>query len=136
MFKNLNRQMDRQWTGFGVPRDKSGALMTWKTIVSFREDIPPSLKTRAYSPLAKRWLDLVHGNGFVTSDIDGLYNAGNSANEAIALGFVSDASLIIAESIEFAGLRWSEDKKHSKDNNERFEGLTDLWKALDMRDAE
>jgi len=122
--------MDRQWTGFGASQDKSGALTTWTTILSFREDIPPSLEARAHSSLAKGWLGLAHGKGFATLDVDRLYNAGNSANEAVALGLVSGATLIVAESIKFAGLRRPED------NRERFEELTYLWKALDIRDAE
>ena len=128
--------MNRQWTGFGAPQDKSGALATWATIASFRENIPSSLKARAYSSLAKGWLDLARGKCLTTLDIDRLYNAGNSANEAVSLGLISDATLIVAGEIESAGFRRPKDNKHPEGSTERFEELTDLWKALDARNVE
>ena len=128
--------MNRQWTGFGAPQDKFGALVSWTTIVSFREDIPSSLKARAYSSLAKGWLDLAHGKSLTSPDIDRLYNAGRIANEVVSLGLISDAALIVAEEIEFAGFRPHGDDKHPVGSTERLGELTDLWKALDARNTE
>ena len=104
--------------------------------MSFREDIPSSLKARAYSSLAKGWLDLVRGKSLTSPDIDRLYCAGKIANEAVSLGLISDAALVVAEAIEFAGFRPLGDDKHPVGSTERFGELTDLWKALDARNAE
>jgi len=65
-----------------------------------------------------------------------LYGAGNSANQAVALGLTSNATLNVAGIIESAGFRRPEDNKCPEHSTERFEQLADLWKALDAREAE
>ena len=102
--------------------------------MSFRKGVPLPLRARAYS-LAKGWLDQSKGNGPTGSYIECLYDAGNSANEAVALGVVSEAALFVAEGIESAGFRRPEDNKYPEHSTERFERLTDLWEVLDARDA-
>jgi len=130
--------MARQWTGYGTPRDKPGAFLTWTTLASFREDARPSLRARACSSLAKVWLDRAHKKGLsnATLNIGHLYDTGNNANEAVALGLTSHTTLQVAKRIESAGLRRPEDGKFPEGTTERFERLTNLWEALDMRDAE
>ena len=127
--------MTRQWTGFGAPRDRPAAYAAWKTLAFFREDATPSLKARAYSSLAKCWLVRTHGKNLAKLDIDRLYDAGNNANQAIALGLVSDAALGVAGRIKSAGFRGPKDNRFPEYSTERFERLSDLWGALDARDA-
>ena len=103
--------------------------------MSTREDVPLSLKARAYSCLAKGWLDRACKKG-PTISVDHLYDAGTSANEAVALGLISEVALIVAESIQSSGFRLREGSKHPEESTERFEQLIDLWEALDARDAE
>ena len=71
-----------------------------------------------------------------TMDIGHLYNAGHCANEAVALGLISPATLMVASRIESAGFRRPEDNKFPEQSTERFERLTDLWETLDARKAE
>jgi hypothetical protein len=94
------------------------------------------LKARAYSSLAKGWLDQAHEKGPGSLNISYLYDAGNSANESVALGLISPATLMVASRIEAAGFRRPEDNKFPEHSTERFERLTDLWEALDARKAE
>ena len=130
--------MVRQWTGYGAPQDKPAALEKWTTLVSSSEDVSLSLKALAYSSLAKGWLDRAE-KGLKSAALNlyiCLYDAGCSANEAVALGFTSRATLNVAERIESAGLRRSEDGKFPKVATERFERLTGLWRAFDVCSAE
>ena len=108
----------------------------WTTLASFRNDVPLSLKARAYSSLAKAWLDLAQENSPNTMDIGHLYNAGHCVNEAAALGLISPAALMVASRIESTGFRRPEDNKFPEHGTERFEQLTDLWETLDARKAE
>jgi hypothetical protein len=57
-----------------------------------------------------------------------LSRAGNAANEAVSLGLVSPGALRVGVSIEAQGLR--------KSSADKFERLTDLWEAIDMRTEE
>jgi len=106
------------------------------TLASTQEGIPHSLKARAYSSLAKALFDLALENSPKQMDITFLYKAGQSANEAIALGLISPATLMVASKIEATGFRRPEDNKFPEHSTERFEQLTDLWEALDARKAE
>ena len=130
--------MARQWTGYGAPQDKPGAITVWTALASFRGDAPPSLKARAYSSLAKTCLDRAHEKGFrnATLNIGHLYDAGNSADEAVDLGLTSRATLRVAKTIQSAGFRRPENDKFPGHSTERFERLTNLWEALDARDGE
>ena len=94
------------------------------------------MRARAHSSLAKGWFDLAVENSPESLNISRLYDAGNSANEAAALGLVSPAVLAVAQRIESAGFRRPEDNKFPEHSTERFERLTDLWEALDARVAE
>jgi len=132
----IDGQTARQWTGFGAPRDKPAALAKWTALVSSREDVPVSLKVRAYSSLAKGWLDRAEKGLCATLNSVRLYKAGNCANQAVALGLASRTAVRVASRIEFLGFRRPEDNKLPKHGAERFERLTDLWEALDGRDAE
>ena len=134
--EDLNRRLARQWTGYGAPRDQPAAAATWTVLATYREDVPLSLKARAYSSLARGWFDLAVENSPETLNIGYLYDAGNSANEAVALGLISPAVLMVASRIETAGFRRPEDNKFPEYSTERFERLTDLWDALDARTAE
>jgi len=131
----LNRRLAREWTGYGAPRDKPAAAAKWTVLATYREDVPLSLRARAYSSLARGWLDLAVENG-PALNINYLYDAGNNANEAIALGLISPAALMVASRIESAGFRRPEDNKFPEHSTERFERLTDLWEAFDARTAE
>ena len=128
--------MARQWTGFGAPQDKPAAAAMWTTLASFREDVPLSLKARAHSCLAKGWFDLAHENSPGTLNIGYLSDAGNSANQAVALGLISPATLAVASRIEDLGFRRPEDNRSPEHSTEAFEQLTDLWEAFDTRKAE
>jgi len=128
--------MARQWTGFGAPKDKPGAAAIWTTLASFREDVPLSLKARAYSSLSRGWLDLANENYPETLNIGYLSDAGNSANQAVALGLISPVTLAVASRIESLGFRRTEDNQFPEHSTERFEGLFDLWEAWDARKAE
>jgi len=68
--------------------------------------------------------------------LDRLYDAGSCANKAVALGLISTVTLDVAEEIEEMGFRRPEDNKSPQYSTARFEELTDLWEALDARDAE
>ena len=130
--------MTRQWTGFGAPRDKPAALAKWATIVSSQRDISRSLRARAYSSLAKGWLDRAE-KGLPTATlhfIRRLYHAGENANQAIALGLTSSATLKVAKTIRSKGFRRLQDDKFPKHCTEKFERLTKIWEALDKHDAE
>ena len=130
--------MARQWTGYGAPRDKPAALEKWMSLVSSGEDVSLSLKARAYSSLAKGWLDRAE-KALPSATLDlyiRLYEAGYSANEAVALGLTSRATLEVTERIQPMGLRRPEDGKFPEGTTERFERLTDLWEALDVCAAE
>ena len=130
--------MARQWTGFGAPRDKPAALAKWTALVSSKEGVSPSLRARAYSSLAEGWLNRAE-NGLSTATshfIRRLYNAGNCANQAVALGLASRAALRVAARIQSEGFRRPEDNKLPRRYAEKFERLTDLWEALDVCDAE
>ena len=134
----IDHQTARQWTGFGAPRDKPAALAKWTALVSAEEGVPPSLRARAYSCLAKGWLNRAE-NGLSTATshfIRRLYDAGNCANQAIALGLASRATLKVAEKIQSEGFRRPEDNKLPRRSTEKFERLTDLWEALDVWEAE
>jgi len=120
--------MTRQWTGFGAPQDKTAALVKWIHLTSYREDLPLSLKARAHSSLARGFFDMACDKNFKILDVDRLYDVGNSANEAVALGLISPVTLKVAMTIESAGFR-----EHSTG---KFERLTDLWGALNARRAE
>ena len=108
----------------------------WTTLASFRNDVPLSLKARAYSSLAKAWLDLAHENSPESLNISYLSDAGNSANQAVALGLISPVTLAVASRIESLGFRRPEDNKFPEHSTERFEQLTDLWEVWDARKAE
>ena len=71
-----------------------------------------------------------------TSQIDDLYRAANSANEAVALGLISPVTLKVAYETERWGFRPPEDNRFPRHSTERFGRLTDLWEALDARKAE
>lgn len=105
-------------------------------LASFREDVPLSLRARAYSSLARGWLDLAQENSPETLNIAYLKDAGDSANAAVALGLISPVTLMVAWRIESLGLRRPEDNKFPEHSTEPFERLTDLWEALDAREAE
>ena len=94
------------------------------------------MKARAYSSLAKGWFDQAHENSPKTLNIGYLYDAGSCANEAVALGLISPATLMVASRIESLGFRRPEDNKFPEHSTERYEQLTDLWEALDARKAE
>ena len=110
--------------------------MKWTVLTSYQEDVPLSLKARAYSSLARGFLDLAVENSPKTLHIDRLCDAGNTANEAAALGLISPAVLMVASRIESAGFRRPEDNKFPEYSTERFEKLTDLWEVFDARTAE
>lgn len=96
------------------------------------------MRARAYSSLAKGWLDRAE-KGLASETLNRyirLYDAGYSANEAVALELTSRATLDVARKIESVGLGRPEDGKFPKDATERFERLTDLWEALDVSGAE
>lgn len=106
-------------------------------LASYREGVPLSIRARAHSSLARCWFDQAHENRPGTVNISRLYDAGNSANEAVALGLISPATLMVAERIEFVGFRRPEDNlKFPEYSTEPFERLTDLWEALDARKVE
>ena len=128
--------MARQWIGFGAARDKAAALETWTALASSQEGVPLSIKARAHSSLAKAWLDLSRENTHKALDINYLYNAGQNANEAVALGLISPMALHVASAIGAEGFRRSEDNQFPEHSTERFEQLTDLWEAWDVRKAE
>ena len=70
-------------------------------------------------------------------NINFLYDAGKYANESVALGLISPATLMVAARIEDIGFRRPEDnKKFPEHSTERFGQLTDLWEAFDVRKAE
>ena len=94
-----------------------------------------SLKAQAYSFLAKAWFDQAYEN-MPALQIDRLYDAGNCANEAAALGLISPAVLMVASKIESDGSRRPGDNKFPGHSTDKFERLTDLWEALDVRTAE
>jgi len=85
--------------------------------------------------LAKGWLDLAIDTPG-TLNISYLFDAGNCANEAAARGLISPAVLTVALKIEATGFRRPEDNKFPEHSTERLEALTDLWEALDARNAE
>ncbi|KAF9782248.1 hypothetical protein BJ322DRAFT_1111124 [Thelephora terrestris] len=126
----------RQWTGCGAPQNKPEALAGWMYIVSYLEGVPVPLKARAYSSLARAWYDLATENAPRTLQIDRLYDAGNCANEAVALGLISPVTLTVASRIEDAGFRRPQDNRFPEHSTERFERLTDIWEALEARKAE
>ena len=134
--ENPNLRPVRQWAGCGVPRDKPAVAVTWMFLAIYREDVPLSLRAQAHSSLARTWLELAVEGAPRTMNITHLYDAGNSANEAAALGLVSPAVLAVASRIESAGFRRPEDNRFPEHSTERFERLTDLWEALDARTAE
>lgn len=94
------------------------------------------MKARAYSSLAKGWFDQAHEKSPGAFNIAYLRDAGHYANEAVALGLISPATLMIASKIESLGFRRPEDNKFPQHSTEGFERLTDLWEALDARKAE
>jgi len=108
----------------------------WAAIASSQEDIPLSLKARAYSSLALAFFEMAGENIPRNFHLDRLYDAGNNANKAIALGLISPATLKVAMSIEEVGLRRPRDDRFLGYSTERFERLTDLWEAFDTRKAE
>jgi hypothetical protein len=109
----------------------------WTIIASLRDHVPLSLKARAYSSLAKGWLDAAQDKGPKIMNINFLYDAGKYANESVALGLISPATLMVAARIEDIGFRRPEDnKKFPEHSTERFGRLTDLWEAFDARKAE
>jgi hypothetical protein len=116
--------------------DRPAAAAGWTFVASHLEDVPGPLKARAYSLLAKGWLDLAQENAPRTLNIGYLADAGNCANEAAALGLISPAVLTVASRIETVGFRRPEDNKFPEHSTESFERLTDLWEALDIRKAE
>ena len=128
--------MARQWTGFGAPQDKLGAIAMWTTLSSFRADVPLSLKARAYASLAKGFHDEACENRPKTLNITRLYDAGNSANQAAALGLISPVILRVALEIEELGLRQPEDNQFPEHSTEMFGRLTDLWEVWDAGEAE
>jgi len=128
--------VDRQWTGFGALQDKTGAIATWIALASSRDEVPLSLKARACSCLAKAWLDRAQESGPGTMNVGHLYHAGNSANQAAALGLISPMVLQVASAIESTGLRRPDDNRFPEHSTERFERLTDLWEAWDVRTVE
>ena len=131
-----NRRLLRQWTGYGAPKEKPAALAMWIFLAFHQEDIPLPLKARAHSSLARGYLDLATENALQQLNIERLYDAGNSANEAVTLGLISPAALAVASRIESAGFRRPEDNRFPEYSTERFERLTDLWAAFDVRKAE
>lgn len=126
----------RRWVGYGAPEDKPAAVATWGAIASYRENVPIPLKARAYSLLARAWLDLAHENAPDTLNIAYLSDAGECANEAAALGLISPAVLTVASRIEDLGFRRPEDNRFPEHSTEKFERLTDLWEVWDVRKAE
>jgi len=105
-------------------------------IATYRKNVPLSLRARAHSSLAMGWLELATENAPGILNISRLYDVGDSANEAAALGFVSSAVLSVAQRIESAGLRRPEDNRFPEHSTERLESLADLWEALDAHAAE
>ena len=116
--------------------DKPAAAAGWTFVASHRQDVPVPLKARAYSLLARGWLELAQEDAPGALNISYLSDAGNCANEAAALGLISPAVLMVASRIETAGFRRPEDNKFPEHSTERFERLVDLWEALDARRAE
>lgn len=116
--------------------DKPGAAAGWTFIATHQQDVPDPLKARAYSLLAKAWLDLAQEDAPGALNISYLADAGNSANGAAALGLISPAVLAVASKIETAGFRRPEDNKFPEHSTEKFERLTDLWEAWDARKEE
>jgi len=133
--ENPNLRLVRQWAGCGTPQNKPLAAAKWIFLAIHQKDVPPSLRAQAHSSLARNWLELAVEGGPGTMNITHLYDAGNSANEAAALGLVSTAVLEVAQRIESAGFRRPKDNRFPEHSTERFERLTDLWKALDARIA-
>ncbi len=94
------------------------------------------IKARAHSCLSAAWLDRA------TEDrerwnIDSLYRAASNANEAISLGLISPGALRTGFVVENAGFRRSEDNHRFPGvSTDRFEQLTELWEAIDMRKEE
>lgn len=99
------------------------------------QNVPRRIKARAHSCLAAGWFERA------TEDkkrwnIDSLYRAGSNANEAISLGLTSPKALRAGFSIETQGFRRPEDNRFPGLSTDRFEGLTELWEAIDMRKEE
>ena len=127
----------RHWTGYGVPiRNPTEAVAGWMYIAIFKQGVPLPLRARAFSSLASAWLDLANENAPRTLHIDRLYDAGNCANQAVALGLISPATLWVAARIQTVGFRRPQDNQFPEYSTERFERLTDLWEAFDARTAE
>jgi len=127
--------MTRQWTGFGAAQDKTAALEKWITLAS-TPDVPLSFKARAHSSLGNAWLDRAWESSPRAIDIGCLYKAGHNANEAVGLGLISPMALQVASAIEGQGFRRAEDNHFPEHRTEKFEQLTDLWEAWDVRKAE
>lgn len=58
------------------------------------------------------------------------------ADEACALGFVPPGVLSVGMTVERSGFRRKEDLKFPGWSTERFEKLSELWRAVDRRKAE
>jgi len=103
--------------------------------VSSALNVPRRIKAQAHSCLAAGWFDRAIEDP-ERWNIDSLYRAGSNANEAISLGLLSPAALRAGFSIESQGFRRPEDNRFPGLSTDRFEQLTELWEAIDMRTAE
>jgi hypothetical protein len=125
----------REWTGYGTPEIKDSALARWILLTSSESNVSRRVRAQAHSCLAQGW----HDRATEDSDcwnIDALYRAGSSANEAVSLGLVSRTTLMVGYQIERVGFRRPETNRFPEWSTDRFEKLTELWEAIDKRSAE
>ena len=103
--------------------------------MSSSQNVPRRIKARAHSCLAAGWFERATED-HKRWNIDSLYRAGSNANETILLGLISPGALRAGFSIESQGFRRQEDNRFPGLNTDRFERLTELWEAIDMRKEE
>lgn len=131
----LSDNTTREWTGYGTLQNRDSALARWSLLASTAPDVPHRIKAQAYSCLATGWFDRAIEDP-ERWNIDALYRAGISANEAVSLGLISPGALRAGFSIDHQGFRRPEENRFPEVDTGMFERLTDLWEAIDMRMAE
>lgn len=104
-------------------------------LTSTAPNVSRRIKALAHSCLAAAWLDRATEDRN-TWNIDSLYRAGSNANAAISLGLTSPGALRTGFVIEDSGFRRPEDNRFPGWSTDRFEQLTELWEAVDMRKEE
>ena len=109
--------------------------MKWTFLTSVAPNVPRRIKAQAHSCLATGWFDRAIEDP-ERWNIDSLYRAGDNANEAVSLGLISPGALRAGFSIEKQGFRRPEENRFPGVDTDRFERLTELWEATEMRLAE